>query len=694
MVTNSPHQSFLAYRARPDGQALLALLSACQAPVYNVCFQVLRNSHDAEDAAQDVLLEILEGASRLPDPVAFERWMYRVATNTALDFRKKRSRRQSHENRRADMKPAESLPGELVEGVHEALGGLDDDLRRLVLQHYFERRTLEEMAAAEGCSTAAVWKRIEKGKERLRQALTATALAGLVLSLDRVLEAAEPAAPPTGLISDALKSRAEAAAQVPLPTRTRLPRILGGVAAVCLLGLIVWRALPETPPASISPRSSAPAVSPEAGTTASAPEKTAPSAPPSPAPAPRSAETGTLLVRVVDLSRGGRLPSFRFAVQVSGGGYFQFLSKSEEFEAPIALPKGLRQATAELRLLDPEIRDGGRQQVALLADQRLTVDLVVRSGEEVAGFVQQKDGAPLVGALVFVGTQELGRGDEPFKPFRPARILDGARTDAAGRFVLRKTGALLTVFHEDYSPVTVPLEESWRVTLPPRGRIRGRLLTSDGSPLPAVRVTLDQDRQATTDDRGGFEFDKVEAGTRGIQLPGRRLVAVSIRPGQDLEVDLGAGLSEVVIALPEELPKGALGAVVGLDALSTTHGFRGPAREARLQGVLPGKYLVLTSTGRIGRADLNAPDARADFGTAGLEIISDVERRIYVLPDCAGELAEIMAKRLATRSVSPGAPLAYPSLPAGDYLVKSVDGTRLGRVQVGAAGARLELRGP
>jgi len=698
MVTRDLQQTFLAYRARPSKETLLALLSAYQGTVYNICFHILRNAHDAEDTAQEVLLEVLEGVNRLPDPAAFDRWVYRVATNSALDSRKKRSRRQAHETQRAAMKTSDSPPEELIQGVHEALGHLDDDLRRLVIQHYFERRTLEDLASTEGCSTAAVWKRIEKGKERIRQALAATTVAGLVVALDRVLQAAEPITPPPGLISDALVTKAEVVAKAFAPVAGKgISLVVGGIVTVCLLGLIAVWLFREKPSESGRQQAQMPTAPRGQGDIGNASPGHIPPTSATPAvgePAPQDELSGKLLIRVTDLSRGERLTSFRFAVQVSGGGYFQHLSKTDEFETAITLPKGSRQATAEVRLLDPEIRDEGRQKIAILADQRITVDLVVRSGEEIVGFVVAKSGAPVADALVFVGTQEIGRGDEPFKPFRPGRVLDGVRTDAAGRFVLRKYGALVTVFHEEFSPITVLLNDSWRIVLPPRGSIKGRILASDGSPLRAAPISLDQERQTTTDEQGRFEFAKVDAGTRGIYLPGKRTVAVSLQPGQDLEVEVGAGLPEVTLDLssvPEGLAKGTLGAVVGLEGVASSHGIRGPAREARLQGVLPGRYVLITTTGLIGRVDLSASTARADFGTAGLEITSDVERRVYLIPDGAHELVEVMTKRLALRKCAPGAALTYSPLPAGDYILKNSDGTTLSRVQVIGPGTRLAM---
>src|SRR5206468_385385 len=125
------------YRANPSPETLLGLLKSCQDPVYNVCFQVLRHSQDAEDAAQEALLKVVEGLPSISTIQQFDAWMYPAALNTAINYRKRGARRLYHENRRPPMTEAASPSEEVHAAVHEAIARLDDDSRCLVLQHFF-----------------------------------------------------------------------------------------------------------------------------------------------------------------------------------------------------------------------------------------------------------------------------------------------------------------------------------------------------------------------------------------------------------------------------------------------------------------------------------------------------------------------------------------------------------------------------
>jgi RNA polymerase sigma-70 factor, ECF subfamily len=173
-------------------EELRALLTAHQSTVYTLCFQVLRSAADAEDAAQDALLEIARGVGAIREPRAFKRWLCRTTLHTALDHRRRRSRRARHEQARAAMTRDTRDPGR--DAVHEALSKLDDDDRCLLVEKYFEGATLETIGAREGVSASAVGKRVDRAKERLKRHIGQAGLPAMVPSVDSILDAHRPVA--------------------------------------------------------------------------------------------------------------------------------------------------------------------------------------------------------------------------------------------------------------------------------------------------------------------------------------------------------------------------------------------------------------------------------------------------------------------------------------------------------------------
>src|SRR5437588_792155 len=90
---------FEDYKRVRDGRSLTRLLEHHQEPVLRICRRVLRQPQDAEDACQEVLLEVSRQAGTIQEPGAFSAWLYRTALHTALDHRRKRDRGRLREDR-------------------------------------------------------------------------------------------------------------------------------------------------------------------------------------------------------------------------------------------------------------------------------------------------------------------------------------------------------------------------------------------------------------------------------------------------------------------------------------------------------------------------------------------------------------------------------------------------------------------
>ena len=71
-----------------DKQALELLLGSVQDMVYNLSLRMLGNPHDAEDATQEILIKTMTGLSSFRKESAFSTWVYRIATNYLLNYKK------------------------------------------------------------------------------------------------------------------------------------------------------------------------------------------------------------------------------------------------------------------------------------------------------------------------------------------------------------------------------------------------------------------------------------------------------------------------------------------------------------------------------------------------------------------------------------------------------------------------------
>lgn len=204
--------TFDAYRARPGRETLVALLESVQDRVYNLCYQVLRHPEDAQDAAQQVLMSLVDALPRISDAAHLAPWLHRAAFHVSIDLKKTQKRRREREARVAMSEP--TMPDEAADEVHHHVSRLEDELRTLVVEHYFEQKALPVLAGERGCSTVAVWKKLERAREKLRDSLSRAGYASAVPVLESFLSSLRPVAAPEGLLSKAVLAKAAAAAVV------------------------------------------------------------------------------------------------------------------------------------------------------------------------------------------------------------------------------------------------------------------------------------------------------------------------------------------------------------------------------------------------------------------------------------------------------------------------------------------------
>ena len=193
------------FQASGSRDALRELLVVHQDRVYNACFQVLGRAEDAEDAAQEALLKLAEGARSARDADAFRGWIYRVSFRIALDHWRRREAIRNRELRSAMNRPsAPPLDDRERVALFEAMDGLDDRDRSLLLEHYFEKVPLADLGERRGVSAVAIWKRIDRAREKLKRALLGAGFIAASARAGETLEASVPASSPTTLVGEAL----------------------------------------------------------------------------------------------------------------------------------------------------------------------------------------------------------------------------------------------------------------------------------------------------------------------------------------------------------------------------------------------------------------------------------------------------------------------------------------------------------
>lgn len=71
-----------------DKKALESLVLSVQDMIYNLSLRMLGTPSDAEDAAQEIIIKIITKLSTFRKESAFSTWVYRIATNYLINYKK------------------------------------------------------------------------------------------------------------------------------------------------------------------------------------------------------------------------------------------------------------------------------------------------------------------------------------------------------------------------------------------------------------------------------------------------------------------------------------------------------------------------------------------------------------------------------------------------------------------------------
>jgi RNA polymerase sigma-70 factor (ECF subfamily) len=160
--------------------ALGSLLARHQADMRAVALAILGYGPDAEDAVQDAVLIALRRIGDVRDPDAVGPWLKMIVRNQC----RMRRRARAHEQLGVEVDPRSSAPSPdqvldehaLRDWVWHAIERLSPPLRTtLMLRHFSDVTSYEEIAAACGVPVGTVRSRLREARTKLTGALLATA---------------------------------------------------------------------------------------------------------------------------------------------------------------------------------------------------------------------------------------------------------------------------------------------------------------------------------------------------------------------------------------------------------------------------------------------------------------------------------------------------------------------------------------
>ncbi|MEB3055723.1 RNA polymerase sigma factor [Bacillus pseudomycoides] len=145
--------------------------------IFQVIFAILRHEEDAQDITQEVFVKI---HASLPNYQfrGLKTWMARIATNHAIDYKRKKEREKvelslSNETQE-DIKSSHNIEASLLRKekkllIAQKLRELPENYRDVVLAHYLEEKSYQEIATQQNAEVKTVEMKLYRARKWIKK---------------------------------------------------------------------------------------------------------------------------------------------------------------------------------------------------------------------------------------------------------------------------------------------------------------------------------------------------------------------------------------------------------------------------------------------------------------------------------------------------------------------------------------------
>ncbi|MBD1382467.1 RNA polymerase sigma factor SigW [Metabacillus arenae] len=169
-----------------DQNAFAEIVDLYKDKIYQLCYRMLGNSHEAEDIAQEAFIRAYVNINSYDINRKFSTWLYRIATNLTIDrIRKKKpdyyldaevagtEGLTMYSQVAADVALPEDevVSMELQETIQKEILKLPDKYRSVIVLKYIDELSLIEISEILNIPVGTVKTRIHRGREALRKQL-------------------------------------------------------------------------------------------------------------------------------------------------------------------------------------------------------------------------------------------------------------------------------------------------------------------------------------------------------------------------------------------------------------------------------------------------------------------------------------------------------------------------------------------
>jgi RNA polymerase sigma-70 factor (ECF subfamily) len=177
---NNSEPEWLAQAQKGNVEAFTHLVELYQKPVFNLCYRMLGDPDEAEDAAQESFLRAYNGIKRYDNQRPFSTWLLSIAAHYCIDQMRRRHFTLLSMDTLPQLDPPDLAPGpeaSLSLGQEQnrmrvLLGTLGPVDRAAVVMRYWYDLSYEEIAESLKLTISAVKSRLHRARLELAQGWT------------------------------------------------------------------------------------------------------------------------------------------------------------------------------------------------------------------------------------------------------------------------------------------------------------------------------------------------------------------------------------------------------------------------------------------------------------------------------------------------------------------------------------------
>lgn len=183
-----PDEELVLKSQQGDIHAFDMLVERYHGKIYGLTYNMTSNREDAEDLTQDIFVKAFQALPRFRGKSSFYTWLYRIAVNKTINYRKKRNRKRAMSLDQFDNEiklddvyhdltskgsPLRNLSlSELQKKLNEALQNLSEKHRTVVVLHDMQGIPHEEIAKMVGASVGTIRSRLFYARRQLQAELS------------------------------------------------------------------------------------------------------------------------------------------------------------------------------------------------------------------------------------------------------------------------------------------------------------------------------------------------------------------------------------------------------------------------------------------------------------------------------------------------------------------------------------------